>query len=119
MESTRSLAELERELNDQILAGGAMEAFDAFYADECMMQEGSEEPTVGKAANGEREVAFFAGVTELRALALRDVSIGDGVTMSTWHFDYTHAEWGPQSYDQVAVRHWSDGKIVRERFFKA
>lgn len=39
--------------------------------------------------------------------------------MSTWHFDYTHAEWGPQAYDQVAVRHWSDGKIVRERLFKA
>ena len=36
-----------------------------------------------------------------------------------WHFDYTHSDWGPVKYDQVAVQRWEDGKIVHERFYRA
>ena len=61
---------------------------------------------------------FVEGLTELRAVELHDVAIGDDVTMSTWHFDYTHGEWGTNTYDQVAVRKWKDGRIVEERFYK-
>ena len=47
------------------------------------------------------------------------MTVGDGVTMCEWHFDYTHAEWGDVKYDQIAVQEWENGQIVRERFFKA
>tara|TARA_B100000508_G_C11300236_1_gene199503 strand:- start:45 stop:422 length:378 start_codon:yes stop_codon:yes gene_type:complete len=108
------------ELNSMILEGKIMEAFEAFYADDVVMQEGSEEPFVGKKANRERERQFVEGLTELRSVKLKDVAIGDGVTMSQWHFDYTHSEWGDASYDQVAVQRWNDdGRIKHERFFKA
>lgn len=112
------LATLENELNAMILDGKIMEAFERFYADDCTLQEGAEAPIVGKDANRDREQTFVGGLTELRAARLEDVAVGDDVTMSVWHFDYTHGEWGSHTYDQVAVRKWRDGKIVSERFYK-
>ena len=117
--ATMTLAEMEQDLNDKILSGDALAAFDEYYADTCIMQEGSDEPFVGKALNRKREEDFFAAVTEVRALSVQDVAVGDGVTMSTWHFDVTIDGVGDVVFDQVAVRYWEDGKIARERFFKA
>lgn len=114
-----ALAALEDELNSMILAGEILDAFEKFYADDCALQEGNEAPLVGKDANREREKFFVEGIIEFRGATLHDVAVGEGVTISVWHFDYTHREWGSHTYDQVAVRHWRDGEVVRERFFKA
>lgn len=116
---TDELTRLETELNEMILDGRILDAFEKFYADDCTLQEGTEDPIVGKDANRAREKMFVEGITEFRGAALHDVAIGDNVTMSVWHFDYTHGEWGSHTYDQVAVRKWRDGKIVDERFYKA
>lgn len=119
MTTTATLADLEHELNRRILAGEALDAFEDYYADECVMQEGGDEPFVGKALNRQREKDFFASVTEVREISVGDVAVGDDVTMSTWHFDVTIEGVGPVAFDQVAVRWWKDGQIVKERFFKA
>jgi len=42
-----------KEMNDMILAGQIMEAFEKFYADDVVMQENSDEPRVGKEVNRE------------------------------------------------------------------
>ena len=31
--------------------------------------------------------------------------------------DYTHADWGKITHDQVSVQKWKDGKVVHERFY--
>ena len=109
----------DQELNQMVLEGKALEAFEKFYAPDCVMQEPEGEPIEGKDVNRQREKDFFGSVTELRTMELHDVAYGDGVTMSTWSFDYTHEEWGDVAYTQVAVRHWNDqGLIEKERFFK-
>ena len=107
------------DLNAHILRGEILEAFEKYYAEGCVMQEGAEDPIEGKDANREREKAFVGGLTELRAAELKNVAVGDGVTMTEWHFDYTHSEWGDVKYDQIAVQQWENGKIVHERFYKA
>jgi ketosteroid isomerase-like protein len=104
-------------LNNLVLEGRAMEAFEQFYDDEVVMQENAFPPTVSKAVNRERELDFFSKVSELRTLRVLDVAAGDNVTMVVWQYDYTHAEWGRKDYTQVSVQHWRDGKIVREQFF--
>lgn len=120
MESTvtRTLAELDAELNQMILEGQIVEAFEKFYADSCTMRDQGFEPWVGKELNREREKDFVGKITDFRAGQLIDSAVGDGVTFSTWHFDYTHAEWGDVKYDQVAVRHWENGQVVSERFYR-
>ena len=116
--TTRPIAELDAELNQMIMNGQILEGFEKFYADSCVMQDQGFEPWVGKELNREREKDFVGKVTEFRAGQVTQTGVGDGVTFSIWHFDYTHEEWGDVKYDQVAVRHWKDRKIVNERFYR-
>jgi len=112
------IAELDAELNQMVLEGNALEAFEKFYADSIVMIDQGFEPWEGKELNREREKDFFSKITAFRAGELKDAAVNGDVSFSTWHWDYTHAEWGDVKYDQVAVRYWVDGKIVKERFYR-
>jgi len=114
----KTIEEKIRDLNEKVLNGQALEAFDEHYADDIVMIEG-ENRWEGKTANREREEDFFSKITEFRGAAVHNVAVGDGVTMVEWTFDYTHEEWGDQKYRQVAVQEWNaDGEIEKESFFK-
>ncbi len=112
-----SIAELDRALNDAILNGTALQAFETYYADDVVMQENDAEPTIGKDANRVREEAFFAAITDFRGGKVLATGVGGDTSFSHWHFDFTHSEWGERNYHQVAVRTWRDGKIVHEVFY--
>ncbi|WP_303315570.1 nuclear transport factor 2 family protein [Flavivirga abyssicola] len=104
-------------INDMILQGKALEAFDEFYHEAVVMQENDNPEVVGKAANRKREEEFFASITEFRSAQPIKVTIGENTTMVEWHFDYTHKDWGVKNYTQVAVQDWKDGKIIKEKFY--
>ncbi|WP_353718345.1 SnoaL-like domain-containing protein [Dyadobacter sp. 676] len=106
-----------RELNDMVLNGKAMEAFEKYYHDQVSMQENHLPATVSKAANRKREEEFFDNVLEFRSAAVKGLAVGDNISYVTWHFDYTHREWGVRNYTQVSVQHWQDGQIIHEQFF--
>lgn len=105
------------DLNDLVLQGKALEAFEMYYHDQVVMQENENEPTIGKEANRKREEEFFSSITEFRGARPLKVTVGEGVSMVQWHYDYTHKEWGVRNYTQVSVQEWQDGKIIREQFF--
>lgn len=105
------------ELNDLVLSGKAMEAFEKFYHRDVVMQENDQQPTVSKEANRKREIEFFNNVTEFRNAEVKNVLVGEDVSTVIWHYDYTHKEWGVRNYTQVSVQHWKDGLIIKEQFF--
>jgi hypothetical protein len=105
------------DLNDLILQGKALEAFDTYYDDNVIMQENEYPPTVGKKANRKREEEFFSSIVEFRGAKPLKVTVGENTTMVQWQYDYTHKDWGLRNYTQVSVQEWKDGKIVREQFF--
>jgi hypothetical protein len=107
------------DIKSLVSQGKAMEAFEKYYGDDVVMQENETSATVGKAANRERELDFFAKVTEFRGLELKAVAYGEDVIISEWFADYTHAEWGKVTHDQVSVQRWRDGKVIHERFYYA
>lgn len=106
-----------QELNNMVLAGKAIEAFEKFYHDEVSMQENHLPATISKAANRRREEAFFRNITEFRSAQVKGLAVGDNISYVTWEYDYTHREWGIRNYTQVSVQHWQDGKIIHEQFF--
>jgi hypothetical protein len=112
-----TLLEKISDLNDLLLQGKAMEAFEKYYHEEVLMQENENPPTLGKEANRKREEAFYASITHFRGAKPLKVAVGEGVTMVQWHYDYTHKDWGVRNYIQVSVQEWKDGKIVKEQFF--
>jgi hypothetical protein len=114
----KTLQEKIETLNNLVLAGKPLDAFETFYHPDVKMQENEETPTIGKEANLAREIDFFGKVTGFSENArILDVAYGDNVTMVKWQYDYIHKEWGKKNYTQVAVQHWKDGQIINEQFF--
>lgn len=119
MTTTTDLKTIYADITDLVLHGKAMEAFEKYYADDVVMQENENPPTVGKAANRERELDFFSKLTEFRGVELKAVAYAEDLVMSEWFFDYTHSEMGKVTHDQVSVSRWKDGKIVHDRYYYA
>lgn len=105
-----------KDLNDLVLAGKPMEAFEKYYHDDVAMQENQLSPTISKEANRERELQFFSDVTEFRGAEVCGLAVGDSISYVTWHYNYTHRDWGVRNYTQVSVQQWKDGMIIREQF---
>lgn len=105
-------------LNELVLSGKPLTAFEKFYHKDVTMQENEQTPTVGKDANFKREIEFFGKAKGFSENAkLLEVAYGDNVSMAKWHYNYVHDDWGLKNYTQVAVQHWEEGQIIKEQFF--
>ena len=113
----KTLNEKIHHLNQLVLAGKALDAFELYYDDAVLMQENESTPTIGKEANRKREIGFFNDITDFRSAKVEGIAVGENLTTVIWHYDYTHKDWGIRNYKQVSVQHWRDGKIVKEQFF--
>lgn len=112
-----NIAELDKKLNDGILAGKVMEVFEEFYADDVVMQENSDPETRGKDANRKREQEFLASVEAWHSGEVTAAAVGTDVSFGEWRMDVTLKGVGRIVMDQVAVRRWKNGKVVHERFY--
>lgn len=105
------------QLNQLILDGKILDAFDKFYDDEVVMQDNDYPARVGKAVNRQYEEAFVGGLTEFRGAKVVSSIISDDLAVTEWWMDYTHKEYGTRNYTQLAVQRWKNGKIVEEKFY--
>jgi len=108
---------LENKLNQAILSGKALEAFEELYAENVVMQESSGQSFSGKDTNRKREEEFFGSVAELHDLQLLATAVDDGVSFSEWLYDLTFKDGTRKKLEQAAVRRWENGKVVHERFY--
>ncbi|MCU0374809.1 MAG: ester cyclase [Chitinophagaceae bacterium] len=104
-------------LNQKILEGKILEAFEAYYADDVVMQDNDWPLRVGKDANRQHEENIVNGLTEFRGAKLLNTLVSDGITVCEWWFDYTHKDYGVRTYTQICVQRWKNGKIVEEKFY--
>ncbi len=112
-----SVDQLDKQLNDDVLSGKIMEAFEKYYADDVVMQENSEEPRKGKEANRKAEEEFMASVEAFNGASVKASAVNGDVTFSEWEMDITFKGGHRVKMNQVAVRQWKNGKIAHERFF--
>ncbi len=106
-------------LVEYILSGKILEAMDEFYSPDIVMQENSNPPTVGHAANVEREKQFLAQVKEWKSTNILTVAVDESRSRSTiqYQFEFVNQQNQLVKYDQVAVQAWKNGKIVYEQFY--
>jgi ketosteroid isomerase-like protein len=115
--SSANTADLDRQLNETILKGDILGAFDKYYAENVVMQENTAEPTTGKAANRKREEDFVGSVEAFHGAALLSSAVNGDVTFGEWEVDATYKGAGRFKLTQTAVRRWKDGQVVHERFY--
>ena len=104
-------------LHDAVAAGKLMEALDEYYAEDVTMQENEDEPTVGLAANKQREADWLATVAEFRVFELTRAAVHDGVSFAETVLEYVTTSGDVVHQEQVSRAVWRDGKIVGERFY--
>jgi hypothetical protein len=114
------MAELKNQVNDlnqMILEGRILDAFDKYYADEVVMQDNDYPAREGKKLNREYEESFVNGLTEFRGAKVLNTLVSDDLAVTEWWFDYTHKDYGSRNYTQLAVQRWKNGQIVEEKFY--
>ena len=108
---------LDTELNTMILSGQILEGFEKFYAEDCTMQENTEELRIGKATNREFEKAFLDSIEEFHGAELLASAVSGDVSFSEWTMDVTFKGMGRVQTAQASVRRWNDGQVASERFY--
>lgn len=111
------LKSLEKKLNDTILAGDIMGAFETFYADDVVMRENNAEPTTGKSANRERELQFVESIAEFHGAGILASAVGENESFSEWWMDVTFKDGNRKKLEQAVVRRWENGQVAQERFY--
>jgi ketosteroid isomerase-like protein len=109
--------ELDTALNQQVLSGDILGAFDKYYAEDVVMQENSGDPFVGKAVNRQREEEFVNSIGEFHGASVRSNAASGDTSFSEWEMDVTFKNGYRYKLNQVAVRTWKDGQVIRERFY--
>ncbi len=105
-----------RELNNLVLKGKMLDAFEKFYHDDVAMQENNLPATISKDTNRHRELEFLNNITEFRAAEVKALGVSGDLSYVIWKYDYTHKEWGIRNYSQVSIQQWKEGKIIKEVF---
>jgi hypothetical protein len=105
------------QLNQMILEGKILEAFDKFYAEEVVMQDNDYPARIGKDVCRQFEEAFVNGLTEFRGAEVLNTIISEDIAAVEWWMDFTHKDWGVRNYRQIAVQRRKNGKIVEEKFY--
>jgi hypothetical protein len=114
---TQTITALDEALNQMVLQGRILEAFDRFYDDRVAMQENGAPATVGKPANREREVKFVESIEQFHGAQVLGSGAGADRSYSEWTMDVTFKGGIRVKLEQVAARQWRDGKVVHERFY--
>lgn len=112
------LKRLDDELNQLTASGQILEALAGFYADDCVFQEGNQEPRIGRPTQHAHLSSFFATLREFRGATLHSQAVGDGVTLTEWTFEMIGPD-GPLVWNEVLRRQWLDDKVVSERYYQA
>lgn len=105
------------DLNDLIIVGKSMEAFEKYYHEDIVRYVHKNLPIIGKSSNRNIEKDAQSLITELRLAKPLKVAIGEGIAIIEWYFDYTHKNLGIQQYKKVAVQEWKNGLVMSEKFY--
>lgn len=99
--------------------GRVTEAFERYYHDDVVIQENDAEPRRGKQASRDFLQRWMADVETSHGGGVKAITSNeaDHVTIvETWG-DVTFKDGRRVKIEEVAVQHWEDGLIVRERFY--
>ncbi len=99
--------------------GKMLDAFDKYYHDDVVMIEATGDTREGKEANRKYEEQFLASVQEMHGGGVHAITSNEEekVSMVEAWMDVTFQDGNRMKLEEVAVQHWKDGKVIRERFY--
>jgi hypothetical protein len=110
------VAALENQLNQLILEGRSLEAFEQFYGDDIVMQENTDPPVVGKERNRAREQAFFGALEDI-GVTLLGSAVNERRRLLRVDLRTSVQGWPQGRVDRGLRPPLAAGKVVHERFY--
>ena len=109
-----TLQQKVKAFNDLVGQQRWSEALEAFYDENVVSVDNENEPLKGldKLKQGLKD---FTANTKDISLKLKSIIVSDDMSVSEWHYVFTHTEWGRFDYGQVSLQRWKNGKIIHER----
>lgn len=115
----KKVAKLDKRLNEMILNGRAMAAFEEFYDDNVIMEEPRTGRREGKEANRTYEQEFLDSVQQVHNVNLVSSTVENDVSFSEWSWDVTFKDGNRVQMEEVARRRWDHGHVINEKFYYA
>lgn len=104
-------------LQEYIKSGRILDAMTEFYAQDVAMQENANPPTIGLAANIDREKQFLAQVKAWKGYTVKSLAAAGDTALVESVIEFTNQQDQPMRLEQVAAQRWRNGKVVHERFY--
>jgi SnoaL-like protein len=105
-----------QDLITMVEQGDFPEAIEQFYDENVVMRDNLNVPTVGRAANVERERGFKTYIATLHESRAEAVVIDGDHVVIHWILDFTGTDGKRTRFDQLAFQRWKGEHIVEERF---
>lgn len=110
----KDLKEIVQEFNNLVQSKQWQKALDTFYDENVVSVDNEGEPLHGldKLKKG---LTDFESKTSGISVIFKNLIVSDDMSVTEWHYNFTHTAWGKFDYDQLSLQRWKDGKIVHER----
>ena len=100
---------------NQLVAGFQYEeAHEKFYHQDLVKHENEDAPTVGLENHRKEMKEFLSNISNESAEVL-NVVVSHDMSITEWHYQFDHAQWGKRDFKEVSIQRWKDGKIIHER----
>ena len=109
-----------QDLQNKVFAGQLMEAFEHYYAEDVVMEDVGQPPRVGKVASRKHEENFLANIETWHGGGINHIAFDEShkvAMIESWMELTFKGQDAPVKMSQVAVQEWSEGKVVKERFY--
>ncbi len=116
MSYLKQAQDFQNMMNEQ----GTMEAFEKYYADDCVIIEmPTGETRKGKDAQRQAIIQWFGTVEEMHDGGVNSITSDEqnGITTIESWFDMTMKGGHRVKMEEVGVQKWRDGQIVEEKFY--
>ena len=97
--------------------GNFLEALQAFYAEDAVMQENNEPPSIGLANILEHERKVMAVLKQIHVNRADSFLVDGNRAAINWIYEYTDQRGRRHRLNELAYQQWRHGKIVCERFY--
>ncbi|MEM9821378.1 MAG: ester cyclase, partial [Bacteroidota bacterium] len=108
------LAKMVKAFNELVASFQYEKAHNKFYHEELVKHENEDAPTIGLEAHRKEMMQFLAKITRPSAKLL-SLIVSDDISITEWHYQFDHQEWGKRDFKEVSIQRWKAGKIIHER----
>ena len=85
-----------------------------YYHEDLVKHENEDAPTIGL-NNHRKEMDVFLQKISNHSATLVQSIVSDDMSVTAWHYQFDHEDWGKRDFMELSVQRWKEGKIIHER----